>query len=151
MKQSRLILQSLTYYWRTNVPIVAGVAIAVAVLSGALLVGRSVRDSLQRLVYERIGATEFMITAERFFSEDLTQAFAPKTESCPIIYLKGVVINEQSGIRSHDVNVYGVDERFWKFQGVTVSSFPDNRTSWVGAPLAQQLGAQVGDALLLRV
>jgi putative ABC transport system permease protein len=151
MKQSRLILRSLVYYWRTNLPILAGVAIAVAVLSGALLVGQSVRDSLRRLLYERIGATEYLITAERFFSEELAQAFTPEYESCPIIYLKGVVINEQSGVRSHNVNVYGVDERFWKLQGLAVPSFSGNRSALVGVPLAQQLGIQPGNGLLLRV
>jgi putative ABC transport system permease protein len=151
MKQSRLIFRSLVYYWRTNLPILAGVAIAVAVLSGALLVGQSVRDSLRRLLYERIGSVEYLITAERFFSEELALAFTPGYESCPLIYLKGVVIHEQTGIRSHEVNVYGVDERFWKFQGLSVPSFSNNRSALIGAPLAQQLNIQAGDGLLLRV
>jgi putative ABC transport system permease protein len=151
MKQSRLILRSLVYYWRTNLPIFAGVAIAVAVLSGALLVGQSVRDSLRRLLYDRIGSTEYLITAEHFFREELSQAFKPGYESCPIIYLKGVVIHEQTGIRSHAVNIYGVDERFWRFQGLSVPSFSNSRSALVGASLAQQLGIQAGNGLLLRV
>ena len=42
----RLVHRSLAHYWRTNVAVVIGVAIAVAVLAGALLVGESVRASL---------------------------------------------------------------------------------------------------------
>jgi hypothetical protein len=38
--------KSLRYYWRTNLAVAAGVAVAVGVLGGALLVGASVRASL---------------------------------------------------------------------------------------------------------
>lgn len=70
MKRSRLLLRNLRYYRRTNLPVIVGVAIAVAVLSGALLVGRSVRTSLRSLVSERIGAAEYLVTSEQFFAED---------------------------------------------------------------------------------
>jgi putative ABC transport system permease protein len=151
MKRSRLLLRNLTYYWRTNLPVIAGVAIAVAVLSGALLVGQSVRASLRRLLYERIGATEYLVTAEHFFSERLASPLNSGIDSCPIIYLKGVVIHEQTGVRSHEVNVYGVDDRFWKFHGADVPAFPDDRAAYIGDSLARSLNIKNEDALLLRV
>ena len=151
MKRSRLLLRNLTYYRRTNLPVIAGVAIAVAVLSGALLVGQSVRASLRRLLYERIGATEYLVTAEHFFSERLASPLNSGIDSCPIIYLKGVVIHEPTGVRIHQVNVYGVDDRFWKFHGVDVPAFPDDRAAYVGDSLARHLNIKKEDALLLRV
>ena len=33
------VLRNIIYYWRTNIAVVIGVAVAVAVLAGALLVG----------------------------------------------------------------------------------------------------------------
>jgi putative ABC transport system permease protein len=152
MNQTRLLLRSLTYYWRTNLAIIAGVATAVAVLSGALMVGQSVRGSLRKLLYERIGATDTIIAADRFFGERLTNAFASAGERCsPIIYIKGVAVHEQSNVRVHDVNIYGVDERFWNFHGEANQETPIGRSALVGKTLAQQLGASPGDALLLRV
>jgi hypothetical protein len=115
MKRLGLLLRNLAFYRHTNLPIVAGAAIAAAVLSGALLVGQSVRESLRQLLYERIGATEYLVTAEHFFSEDLAARLTPGIDSCPIIYLKGSLFREKTGVRSHAVNVYGVDDRFWKF------------------------------------
>ena len=50
-----LVLRGLVYYWRTNLAVVLGVATAVAVLAGALLVGDSVRGSLRDLVLQRLG------------------------------------------------------------------------------------------------
>ena len=58
MKSVHLIFRSLFYYWRTHLPVIAGIATAIAVLSGALMVGRSVRGSLRDLLFERIGNTE---------------------------------------------------------------------------------------------
>ena len=43
--------------------VVLGVAVAVAVLAGALLVGASVRESLRQIALGRLGATEVVITA----------------------------------------------------------------------------------------
>ena len=57
MRTLDLQTRSLTYYWRTNLVVVLGVATAVAVLSGALLVGDSVRASLRDLVLQRLGQT----------------------------------------------------------------------------------------------
>ncbi len=151
MKLSGYIFRSLTYYWRTNLPIIAGVAAAVAVLAGALLVGQSVRDSLRNLLFERIGSTEYVVTADHFFGEALAVSIGSTGQSCPIVYLKGTVTHEQSRIRAHAVNVYGVDERFWQFQGLTDEKFENGRAAIVGAALARHLNAQLGDGLLLRV
>src|SRR5262245_65573844 len=68
-----LILRGLTYYWRTNLAVVIGVATAVAVLAGALLVGDSVRGSLRDLVVGRLGKTDYVITSTGFFREQLAR------------------------------------------------------------------------------
>ncbi len=154
---TRLLLRNLLHYWRTNVAVVAGVAAAVAVLSGALLVGQSVRASLRDLLAERIGATDYVISADRFFREDLARAFGAgeavgaARASCPIIAVSGVLIREGSDRRAYDIAVYGVDERFWRFHGMPIPAAFEDRAAIVGAPLAAQLGARPGDGLLLRI
>jgi putative ABC transport system permease protein len=157
MRMSRLILRSLAYYWRTNLAVIAGFATAVAVLSGALLVGQSVRDSLRNLLFQRIGVTEYLVSANHFFREDLAgelaSADAPdhSTQGCPVIVLQGVVIHEDTGARAYDVNIYGVDQRFWNLQGAGNQKAPEGRAAAVGESLAQRLGAHHGDGLLLRI
>ena len=72
---------SLRYYKATNAMVVLSVAVAVAVLAGALLVGASVRESLRTIALSRLGATEVVVTAPTFFraalADDLTAAAAP--------------------------------------------------------------------------
>src|SRR5260370_41654322 len=67
MRQRDLGRRGLTHYWRTNVGVVAGVAAAVTVLSGALLVGDSVRGSLRDLALRRLGATDLVVLSSGFF------------------------------------------------------------------------------------
>ncbi len=149
----RFVVRSLAHYWRTNAAMVAGVAVAVAVLSGALLVGQSVRASLRALVFERLGTTDVAVSADRFFAGDLAArvALASKIRSCPIVALKGTLVHERSRRRAYDVNVYGVDARFWDLQGVVAPAFAQDNAALIGVPLASRLGAQKGDGLLLRV
>src|SRR2546430_3418640 len=79
MNPRRLALRSLTYYWRTNVAVVLGVATAVATLAGALLVGDSVRGSLRDLVVQRLGRTDRAIVA----GEVVRDALAREIEADP--------------------------------------------------------------------
>jgi hypothetical protein len=87
MQTTQLIKRSLAYYWQTNLVVVLGVAIAVSVLAGALLIGESVRGSLRDLSARRLGKTDDLISAPNFFREQL----AADLEGCPLIVLDGVV------------------------------------------------------------
>src|SRR5688500_20313927 len=69
----KLVLRNLTYYWRTNLAVVFGVGVAVAVLAGALLVGESVRASLRGLFLQRLGRASHVMSAPNFFRERLAE------------------------------------------------------------------------------
>src|SRR6266545_4965694 len=119
-----LLWRNLTYFWRTNLAVTAGVATAVAVLGGALLVGESVRSSLRDLVLQRLADTDYVISADRFFRDELAGTIASRRDFqasfkriCPVLFARGLLINQKSGLRARNVNVYGVDQRFWNFQG----------------------------------
>src|SRR5262245_59371998 len=114
MRTADLIQRSLKYYWRTNLAVVFGVATAVAVLAGALLVGDSVRASLRDLFLQRLGQTDQVITSTSFFREQLAEDIhlsPPFTFSCPLIEMDGTV-SRDNGARAVGVRVYGVDRRF---------------------------------------
>src|SRR5262249_4011666 len=159
MGRTTLILRSLAYYWRSNLAVVLGVATAVAVLGGAVLVGDSVRGSLRDLFEQRLGKTDEVISSTSFFRENLCAALEadPRFKeglgtSCPLIVLNGLVIDEKSGRRASNVQVYGIDDRFWNFHGLANSvKTPGDREALLSPDLVSELGSAPGDATLLRI
>jgi putative ABC transport system permease protein len=155
MRTSDLIKRSVKYYWRTNLPVVLGVATAVAVLAGALLVGNSVRASLRDLFLQRLGQTDQVISAPQFVREQLAEDIRPRlaahgfSSSCPLIELEGTV-SRDNGARAGGVRVYGVDARFWQFHGRDQRP-PEHRELLVSEILARELNTRAGDSLLIRI
>jgi putative ABC transport system permease protein len=157
MKLHHLIARGLIYYWRTNSAVVLGVATAVAVLSGALLVGDSVRGSLRDLVLQRIGRTDRIVMSPGLFREALADElrtddrFAASFDAvCPIFVMRGLVSNQASGRRASRVQVYGIDDRFWRFHGISMQG-PSGREALINRTLAKDLGASAGSTVLVRV
>ena len=125
MRERTLVARSLVHYRRAHVAVVLGVATAVAVLGGALVVGDSVRASLARTALARLGQATHAVESPRFFREDLASDLLARpafqssfTGACPLVALDGVAAHATTGRRAGDVRVYGVDERFWAFQGL---------------------------------
>jgi putative ABC transport system permease protein len=157
MRERSLIARSLGHYWRTNLAVVAGVGLAVAVLAGALVVGDSVRGSLRDLALRRLGRTDVAITASRPVPDELAArlsaapSFAEGFErTAPLLSVEGVVTAEDAGRRAGGVLVHGVDERFWTFHGLLPPELR-GRSAILGESLAAELGVSVGDAVLLRL
>src|ERR1035437_5553180 len=148
MRTSTLLARNLTWYWRTNLAVLLGVATATGVLGGAALVGESVRASLRGLVLERLGNADFVVARAGFFREELAEEMRPA--GAPLISLDGLVAHEPSGRRAAGIQVYGVDERFWKFQGLAGSA-PRGREILLSGALARELGAAANDTILLRI
>ena len=154
-----LARRNVVHFRKTNLAVVAGVAAAVAVLAGALLVGSSVRASLRGLALERLGAVDQVVTSAGFAREALAgdllaadgmqAAFAG---AAPLIAVEGFVTHQESGRRASAVQVYGVDDRFWAFHGHAGGvRTPERNQVLVSEGLARELGAEVEQALLVRV
>ncbi len=158
MRTRLLVRRSLRYYWRTNLAVVIGVATAVAVLAGALLVGDSVRGSLRDLVLQRLGRTDRVVLSSGFFREALAADLQSdpgfqQTGStvAPLIAIPGTVTDQETGRRVSRVQVYGVDDRFWQFHGVTGVRGPGGREALLSRALAADIGAVPDHAVLVRV
>src|SRR5688500_6799624 len=139
---------SLRYYRATNAMVVLGVAVAVAVLAGALLVGASVRESLREMALGRLGASEVVVTAPTFFRTALADDL--KTPAAPLIVVGGAVAHDDSKRSAGRVMVYGIDERFGAFHGVDGLTL-EGREAFISPALASELGAKDGDGITLRV
>ena len=72
----QIATRSFKHYLRSNVAIALGVAAATAVLTGALIVGDSMRHSLHGLTMERLGAIDELLISEGFFRAKLADEIA---------------------------------------------------------------------------
>ncbi|MBI4476755.1 MAG: ABC transporter permease [Acidobacteria bacterium] len=157
MRRGRLVVRSLRYYWRTNLAASLGIGTAVAVLAGALMVGDSVRASLRDLVVQRLGRVDLVVGANGFFRERLAAdlkgdaAFAESFEAaCPIITLEGLLSAAAGPRRVTRVQVYAVDECFWRLQDLEPPSIEQN-AALVSRAAGEDVHARDGDAALLTI
>ncbi|MCG8407442.1 MAG: ABC transporter permease [Phycisphaerales bacterium] len=151
---------SLAYHWRTNLAVMLCVVAATAALTGALLVGDSMRGSLRDLALKRLGPVDYALTAPRFIREALTDEVSAEDaftagfdEAVPIITLQAAIKHATNQTLVSGINLYGVDERFWKLDfgtEKTASDMPD-RSVVLNRHLADELDIHVGDDVLLRI
>ena len=160
---------SLRFYAATHVMVVLGVAVAVAVLAGALLVGASVRESLKQIALGRLGAADVIVTSPTFFRTALADnlltrstqpeqsplgarldAYRVLRSTAPVVVFAGAVVHDESKRAAGKVMVYGIDERFGRFHGVEGFEV-SGREALISAALAQEVGAKSGDTITLRV
>src|SRR5688500_16702735 len=95
MTRFGLLLRNLRYFRAANIAVAAGMAVATAVLTGALLVGDSVRGSLRELAIQRLGPVDLALVAPRFFDQSLAQrvaaddAVSGQSEVVPALSVRG--------------------------------------------------------------
>ncbi|MEE8139048.1 MAG: hypothetical protein V3T81_09310, partial [Thermoanaerobaculia bacterium] len=113
--------RSLIHFWRMNLAVVAGAAVATSVLTGALLVGDSLRESLRRLTLDRLGPIDHALVSQRFFAASLAHrlagepAFTSRFERVvPAIATRASAVHAASRARASRVSLFGVDEAFWQ-------------------------------------
>ena len=112
--------RSLSYFWRIQLAVLLGAAVATAVLTGALLVGDSVRGSLRDLTLDRLGRIDYALVSERFFREELATDLSHRLETeaqfhretVPAILLNGTAVNASTKARAARVQIQGIDVRF---------------------------------------
>jgi putative ABC transport system permease protein len=146
MRSRDLLRAGVRHHVRSHAAVVLGVATAVAVLAGALLVGSSVRASLERLALERLGRTETVVASRG----TVRAALADELGGVSMIALRGSVARADGTRRAGDVDVYGIDDRFFAFHGRSPRVL-GARQALLSPDLHAEIGAQDGDALVVLV
>ena len=150
-----LVCRSLRFYWRAHLGVLAGTCITSAILTGALVVGDSVRWTLKQMAQARLGKTEMALTTQETFfrstlANDLQQDL--KDTVAPALTLRASATLPDNRARANDVQVLGVDERFWKLGSTSnLLEHAANDEIVLNARLARQLGVNVNDTVILRV
>jgi len=152
--------RNLSFHWRANLAVTIGAAVGAAALTGALLVGDSMRGSLRAAALGRLGRVDRTLVSSRFFREELASQsteynlnrhFAQLT---PAILLTGAATHADTHRRANRISIIGTDQSFWQLKG-EAADFPDPSVSGqyvvLNEPLATELGARVDDEILVRL
>jgi ABC-type lipoprotein release transport system permease subunit len=145
----KLIWSSLRFYAKSHLGTVLGVAVASAILVGALAIGDCVRESLRDLALARIGKTTFALaSADRFFRSALAEDLQP---AAAVLQLPGTAATPDDSARANHVQILGVDEKFWSLAQTSVSEKIPPDSVVLNTALAQQLGVKPGETVILHV
>jgi len=168
MNNKRFVLQSLIHHWRINLTVALGVAAATAVLTGALLIGDSMRGSLRALTLGRLGLIDEVLVTPNFFRQELvkeletSEAFQQELyqqATAAILFPQGTLESSADDGEAKNINVasnilvLGINEQFWSF-GQTEreqSIQPAEDQIVLNQPLADELVVKVGDTVTLRL
>lgn len=173
MNAARYILSSLRHYRRIHLAVAMGVAVATAVLTGALLVGDSVRGSLRDLTLQRLGYIDSALVTGHFFRAALADELAADanfqrffTEAEPAILMTGTL---QAGDgnntrRATAISIIGCRNSFGDLRygaaptvWTTVAAAPlcipnlDGDEIALTEPIARELEVEAGDQVLVRL
>jgi ABC-type antimicrobial peptide transport system permease subunit len=144
-----------------NLAVALGAAVGTASLTGALLVGDSMRGSLLEVALDRLGRVDYGMVCPRFVREALASDLAASepfeehfARACPVLSLRGAAEHATSGTRANRVNVLGVNDCFWGLNAAVEASEPpeqEGRTTILNETLARELGIRTGQDILIRL
>ncbi|MBK9390151.1 MAG: ABC transporter permease [Bacteroidetes bacterium] len=144
--------RSLLYHKKDYLNQAIIIAILAAIITGSLLTGDSVRESLKRNTNEKLGNTQLLISSGlRFFDSSVSERLMQKTriKSTPILETDGYCQNFETGASVLDINIYGIKKDFFEFHGIDSIEIPEG-TAAVNSELAKQLGIKKGDEIIIK-
>ena len=165
----QLVGRNLLFFRRHNLGIILSATICSVVLTGALTIGDSVRSTLRTLAEKRIGKGDVaMLSPDGFFEEDLADRVHSNLNDkqsmvAPIALSRGTITSPDGSLRVPNVQVLGVDERFWKlapdFSHTPMGTWSMKKEfrEWgpkvffVNERLDQRLKKEIGARLILRM
>lgn len=154
----KLVRRTLRYFAGSHFALAAGIAAAVAVIVGALVVGDSVRRSLRGLVVTRLGNVECLLHSRTFFDPTILQTLdlnSPGSSVIPAIVLAGSSAENRTQnefLRASNVQVIAGDDSLWSVASGTDGflELAEDEVA-INASLASELSIAVGDELTLRL
>ena len=165
MTNQRYIIGSLIHHWRINLAVALGVAAATAVLTGALLIGDSMRASLRHVTLDRLGDIDEILVNDRFFRAKLVTELQSQPEfgsdyklaEPAIVFPQGTIEtrgeqDDTEVARAANILVLGISDTFWNLDSLNAQPVALNDGEVIlNQALAADLNVKVGDLITLRL
>ncbi len=156
LSPTHFAVRSARFFSRSHFALALGIAAAVAVIVGALIVGDCVRRSLQGLVLDRLGNIEAVMHSRTFVSTETLQQMTvgENQEIVPAVILSRSTVESRKGTRltvASNVQVIAADSQFWSASPEKLSIDLGFDEIAINASLASELQVSQGDELTLRL
>ncbi|MCK5731302.1 MAG: ABC transporter permease, partial [Draconibacterium sp.] len=155
MTKLQYILKTFIHYIKANLLVALGVAISTMVLTGSLIIGDSVRYSLEQATFYRLGETTHLVSVvERYFRQEMaTEIEADNSEinATPILLLEGVAVADGGQLRANKVQVVGVNSDFAEIAKSQLFAELQGNEIAISQNLAERLKITEGDNILVRI
>ena len=155
MTKFQYILKTFTHYIKANLLVALGVIISTMVLTGSLIIGDSVRYSLQQATFYRLGETTHLVSVtERYFRQEMAaeiEADNPEIKATPILLLEGIAVADGGQKRVNKVQVIGVSSDFIEISNTPLFAQLQNNEIAISENLAERLQVSKGDNILVRI
>ncbi len=147
-----IVRRSISYYLKGAVYQVVIIVLLTAVITGSLLTGKSVKNSLKQTSFEKLGNTGILISSGiRYFDPALVYRMASETgvKCTDLLEIDGYCQLFTTGQTAPRVKIYAVENDFFSFQGNEEIKIEKGEVA-VNEQLAGYLGLKEGDGLIIR-
>ena len=157
MTGTSFVWRGLWHFRRSYLGVLAGSALGAMVLLGALMVGDSVKATLRQLAAARLGQVDAVLAGgDRLFRSALADDLVAE-KAAPVLMVKATATVQASGRALANVQVLGVDRRFWQLRPDAPDAAaddgdggPQDREFFVNDFLARSLDLGLDQTLVLR-
>lgn len=155
MTKLQYILKTFFHYLKANLLVALGVVVSTTVLTGSLIIGDSVRHSLEQSTFSRLGNTTHLVSVtDRYFRQEMANEMEtsnPALQVIPVLQLEGMAVAGGGEFRANKVQINGIRNDFSKMAGTGLFDSLQNNEIAISANLAERLQIKEGDNLLVRI
>lgn len=155
MGKLKLFVKSIRYYWKINVASILATALCVAIITGALIIGDSVKYSLNQITSQRLGKTAYVLHAgDKLFRQQLAYDLALEMQinAVPLFQSQGMVSKNGGEITASKVQINGIDSSFFTFSPhASTYEMPAYDAVYINVKLAEKLQVKQGDFILVKI
>ena len=147
----KIVIKSVKFYKKPVLYQILIIALLSSVITGTLLTGWSVRESLKKGAVEHLGNTGILISSgTRFFDPSLAERFKDRTgiDCNGLLEINGYCRNLNTQQGELNTHIYAVTDAFFRFHGIDSITINPGEVA-VNEKLAVSLDLKKGDELII--
>ena len=154
-----LLKRNLYYYRKLNIASILAVSVCIAIITGALLIGSTVKYNLQKTAENRLGFVDYAVitpaaTLSSSIADSAKAAFNAKDNSAiqaiAVNFRPGSVINPADMSRINNIQLLGIDSALSEATGSDIYKDLPRNSAVINQAVADRLGVKTGDDIIVR-